>query len=55
MRRTVAEKALEGSLDVEFRVEDDEPEANRKDIIASAASEEDTDSVDGLTVVALWR
>ena len=39
MRLTVEEKTLEGFLDLEFSVEDDEPEGYGEDVVAGSAFE----------------
>jgi hypothetical protein len=53
MRLTVEKKTLEGFLHLELRVEDDKPEGNREDIVASSALEIVSKHVERVVVALL--
>jgi len=53
MRLTVEKETLEGFLDLELRIEDDEPERDWKDIVASSALEIAPEHVERVVVALL--
>ena len=53
MRLTVEKKTLEGFLDLELRVEDDEPERYGKDIVTSPSPEVVPEHVERIIVTLL--
>jgi hypothetical protein len=53
MRLTVKKKTLEGFLDLELRVEDDEPEGYGEDIVASSSLEVVSEHVERIVVTLL--
>lgn len=48
--RTIEEETLEGLFHVELCVEDDEPEADWKCVVASATLEKVSDGIEGVVV-----
>ena len=58
MRLTVEKKTLEGFLDLELGVEDDEPEGDGEDVVAGSALEIVSEHVQRIIVALLildWR
>ena len=53
MRLTVKKKTLEGFLDLELRVEDDEPEGDGEDVVAGSAPEVVSEHVERIVVALL--
>ena len=53
MRLTVEKKTLEGFLDLELRVEDDEPEGDGEDVVAGSAFEIGSEHVERIVVALL--
>ena len=53
MRLTIEEKTLEGFLDLELCVEDDEPEGDREDVVAGSAPKVVSEHVERIVVALL--